>query len=326
MSVREVTVRAAVLEAFGKPFQIREMMVPVEEGDAVLEVRATGICGRDRVIWKGGFRGFPLPAVLGHEFVGEVEGRPMAAYPVITCGRCRYCRTGRENLCPEAQIYGEGRPGGYADRVVLPRSLLFPLPDRRYPLYAAGLCPVATALHALKKARVRPGMSALVTGAGGGVGWALVQVLRARGLTVFAATSPAKAEALETLGVYPVVSSRYRNVIREVDVVFENVGSLTINESLRVLRPQGTLVLIGNIAGTPVEIRRPALTIMREHRIVGSAAFTRREYEEAARWIARGSVRLAYEVFPLEAVNEAYRRLEARQVQGRAVLVPGGAT
>lgn len=314
-------VYAAVLEAFQQPFVLKEVDLP--DGDGVwLEVRATGICGRDRVVWKGGFKGFPLPAILGHEFVGVLDGKPVAAYPVITCGTCPACRSGRENFCPQAQIIGEGRPGGYATHVQVPSHRVFPLPDDRFEIYAAGLCPTATAIHATSLVDLQPGMKALVTGAGGGVGYVLVQVLRNMGLEVFGATSPPKAERLEQLGVTPVTTPRYRKVLEHVDVVFENVGSLTINESLRVLRPQGTLVLIGNISGEPITLMRPALSIMREHHIVGSAAFTPKEYEEAARWLGEGKVQVETTTFPLDEINRAYQLLEERKIQGRAVLLP----
>jgi len=320
-----VKVYAALLEDFQKPFVLKDVDLP--DGDGVwLEVRATGICGRDRVIWKGGFRGFPLPAILGHEFVGVLEGKPVAVYPVITCGGCPACRSGKENFCPEAKIIGEGQPGGYATHVRVPAHRVFSLPDDRFEIYAAGLCPTATAIHATSLVDLRPGMKALVTGAGGGVGYVLVQVLLAKGLEVYAATSPPKAPLLEGLGARPITASRYRKEIREVDVVFENVGGLTLNESLLVLRPEGTLVLIGNISGEPITLNRPALSIMREHRIVGSAAFTQREYEEAARWLGEGRVQVLFTPFPLQEINRAYERLERREIQGRAVLVPDRAS
>ncbi len=316
-------VKAAVLKEFKKPFSIEEVEIPDREGNVWIEVKATGICGRDRVIWKGGFPRFPLPAILGHEFVGVLNGRPVAAYPVITCGKCRYCRMGMENLCENnPRIIGELEPGGYASHVQVPENLVFELPDDRFEIYAAGLCPVATALHAFNLSNLKEGDTALVTGAGGGVGYAMVQVLRYRGIRVIAATSESKAPLLRELGVEVITTRQYRRAIKEVDAVFENVGSITINESLLVLRRRGTLVLIGNITGEPIVLQRPALSIMREHYIVGSAAYNRREYEEAALWLANGRVRMRYETFPLEEINRAYSLLEEAAVAGRAVLIP----
>jgi len=316
-------IQQAVLEQFRAPFVLRTVDVEPGPEEVLVRVRATGICGRDRVIWKGGFRGFRLPAVLGHEFVGTWEDRPVGVYPVVTCGTCDACRSGKENLCLHgAEIYGEQRPGGYATGVVVPRSLLFDLPDDRFEAYAAALCPVATALHAARVAKLEAGMRVLVTGAGGGVGIHMIQVFQAMGARVVALTSPGKADFLASFGVEVVTARRFRKAVGRVDVVFENVGRETLNESLMTLRPEGTLVLVGNVSGAPLELLRPALSIMREHRLVGSAAYTRREYEEAARWIADGRVRPVYEAFPLSAINEVYPAPEQRVIRGRAVLVP----
>ncbi len=316
-------IQQAVLEQFRAPFVFRSVDVSPGKDEVLVRVRATGICGRDRVIWKGGFRGFRLPAVLGHEFVGELDGKPVGVYPVVTCGTCEACRSGQENLCIHgAEIYGEQRPGGYATGVVVPRALVFDLPDDRFEAYAAALCPVATALHAARLAGVTPGMRVLVTGAGGGVGVHMVQVLRGMGAEVVALTSPSKADFLTSFGVEVVTARRFRKAVGRVDVVFENVGRETLNESLMTLRPQGTLILVGNVSGAPLELLRPALSIMREHRLVGSAAYTRKEFEEAARWIGEQRVRPVYEAFPLMSINDVYRALERRAIRGRAVLLP----
>jgi alcohol dehydrogenase len=119
-----------------------------------------------------------------------------------------------------------------------------------------------------------------------------------------------------------VTARRFRKAVGKVDVVFENVGRETLNESLMTLRPQGTLILVGNVSGEPLELLRPALSIMREHRMVGSAAYTRKEFEEAARWIGEQRVRPVYEAFPLTSINDVYRALEQRSIRGRAVLLP----
>ena len=314
-------IQAAVLNDFRRPLIWTTIEIADPQADeCVLTVRAAGICGRDRVVARGGFPNYRPPLVLGHEIFGAVEGRPCSVYPFLYCGECPECRIGQENLCTGGgAIFGETRPGGYATAVVVPKTLLIPLPDDAYVRYAAATCPVATSLHAVRVSGIHPGDRALVTGAGGGVGIHMVQVLRQLGVDVIALTTPHKAGTLRSLGVQ-VLTEQKR--IDPVDVVFENVGTPTMNYSLSVLRRQGTLVWIGNVTGTAPRIARPALTIMREHRIVGSAAYTRREWMQALEWIASGRVQPFYRTFALSDVNAAYQAMDGGEVIGRAVLIP----
>jgi len=314
-------VQAVVLTDFrADGWQVETRDVEAAPGEVVLRVRAAGICGRDRVIVRGGFRNLRPPLVLGHEVFGDVDGRPYAVYPFLTCRRCGFCLSGAENLCEgDFQVLGETRPGGYAEAVAVPTDLLVPLPTEAYVDYAAAACAVATTFHAVRQADVGPGARVLVTGAGGGVGIHMVQVLRQMGLEVVALVSKAKADVVAGLGV-EVVSPPDRPPV--VDAVFENVGAPTINLSLAALRRKGTLVWVGNVTGEAPRLLRPAVTIMREHRIVGSAAYTRREWTLALEWIGSGRVRPFYRTFPRTAVAEAFAALDRGEVVGRAVLVP----
>ena len=306
--------KAAILYQFRSPFVIGNTE-PKGVGVKV-EVVYTGICGRDLVIWKGGFKNLKLPLILGHEIVGYYKGKPVAVYPNLYCGKCEYCRAGKENLCENGEIIGEGEvTGGYAEEVIVPERNLIPLPDDKLEKYAAAMDPVATAIHASKLANLNKDSKVLVTGAGGGVGIHLVQYLKYLGIeNVYGLTS--KGEKLKELGVTPISDLKGE----KFDVVFELVGSKTINESLRALKKEGTLVLIGNVEGEPITLLRPALSIMRQHKIVGSAAYTKAEYEEAIRLIGEGKIKPIYEVYELEEINTAYKNLIERKVFGRAVL------
>lgn len=315
----EIKALAAVLEEFGRPLSLKE----VEIGDGLqLRVGAAGICGRDIVIWRGGFRNLTPPLVMGHEIYGEVEGNPFGIYGVETCGKCQYCRVGKENLCENSRFFGEKRPGGYATFVTVTRGSLFPLPDRNYEGYAAAVCPLATAIHASNLAGVKKGDSVLVTGAGGGVGIHTVQYLKSLGAKVVAHTSPPKVEVVSKYSDQVVVGPNFSKEVKDVDHVFELVGAETINESLRSLKREGTLVLIGNVTGKEISISRPALSIMREHRIVGSAAYNRLEVLRAVKLIHEGTVRPVYRSFSLQEVNRALDAVSKGEVLGRAVLIP----
>ncbi len=316
--------RAAVLHGFRRPFRVEEYSWEPPSGWVEVRVRATGVCGRDLVVWRGGFPGLRPPLVLGHEVYGEHEGRPVGVYPAVVGEECLRCMEGRENLCRDYVVLGEGLPGGYAERIYVPPWNLVPLPDSEYEKYAAAVCGVATFIHAARVAGVAAGDRVLVTGAAGGVGIHGVQYLVGLGLEVYGTTrSREKARVLEEIGVHPLTSREFSKEIGgKVDAVFEVVGAATINESMRALRPQGALVLIGNVEGRPVEITRPALLVMREIRLLGSAAYSRREYEAAIRLVAGGRIKPFYKSYRLEDVNKAYADMLEGRLLGRAVLKP----
>ncbi|GBF08594.1 putative alcohol dehydrogenase [Aeropyrum pernix] len=307
--------KAAVLYGWREPFRLEEYEVEPPEGWVPVEVRSVGMCGRDLVVWKGGFPNLKPPLVLGHEVFGLHDGRPVSVYPAIAVPGCPDC---------PPSILGENLPGGYAERVYVPPENLIPLPDADFNKYAAATCGVATMMHAASVAGVRPGERVLVTGASGGVALHGIQYLQLLGAEVVAYTrSREKARMLEEeLGVEAVTSLDFYRERGRVDVVMETVGAPTINESMRALRPRGRLVLIGNITGEPVTIKRPALLVMREITISGTAAFTRKEWEAAIKTIAKGGVKPYYKAYSLDKINNALKEaLEGARI-GRIVINP----
>jgi D-arabinose 1-dehydrogenase-like Zn-dependent alcohol dehydrogenase len=315
-------VRAAVLKSFGGPFSIEEVTIDVPEGWVPVRVGAVGICGRDIVVWRGGFRNLKPPLILGHEVFGYYNGKPVGVFPAVVPEECVE-RGGSALECPY-RILGEQVPGGYADTVYVPPWLLVELPDDDFKKYAAAVCGVATMIHAARVARVGPGDRVLVTGATGGVGIHGIQYLSLIGAEVYAYTrSPAKAARLAELGVNPVTSLDFYKTVGRVDTVIELVGSRTVNESMRALRPGGNLVLVGNITGEPVRIERPALFVMREIHMHGSAAYNLHEYRAAIRIVGSGPIKPFYKIYKLDEINDAYNDAVSRSILGRAVLVPG---
>ncbi|AEB95784.1 MULTISPECIES: zinc-binding dehydrogenase [Metallosphaera] len=305
--------KAAVLRKFGEPFTIED--IDVGEGNPV-EVKASGICGRDLVVWKGGFKNLVPPLILGHEIFGESQGNSVGVFGMETCGECKYCREGKDNLCVKGKLLGEWRPGGYSKVVI--SSDLFRLPDSQYEKYAAAVCPVATAIHSAKVGKIRKGDTVLVTGAGGGVGIHTIQYLKHIGAKVISLTSPTKRETVSKFSdqvVYKI------SEIRDVDAVIELVGKDTINDSLKALRREGSLILVGNVSGSEISLIRPALTIMREQRIIGSASYTRSEVMEAVKLIHEGVIKPFFKSYPLNEVNRAYSDIIQGKVIGRAVLL-----
>ena len=310
--------KAAVIEEYRRPFHVKIVEAPDEprQGWVRVRVRAVGMCGRDLVVWKGGFPNLKPPIIPGHEVFGELDGKPVAVYPAVMDCRGGECRT---------LILGEDLPGGYAEYVDVPRENIIPLPleDRDYEKYAAATCGVATLIHAARIAGVKPGDRALVTGATGGVGLHGLQYLVSRSVEVYAYTRRSEYnELLRSLGAHPVNDLGFYREAGRMDYVFENVGAALINESLRTLRSRGTLVLIGNTEGTPINLTRPAMIVQRELVIKGSMAFLPDEYAEAIKLIREGRVKPVYQAYRLDDINDAVRSVLEKKRVGRIVLIP----
>src|SRR3954447_9069240 len=153
---------------------------PPGPGEVLLAVTAVGICGSDLHYYReGGLGGLTIgePLVLGHEFAGRIEavgpgvslpvGTRVAVEPGRSCGQCESCLEGHPNLCPRVLFCGSAPvDGALRERMLYPASLLFPLPDEISDVEGAALEPLGIGLHALSLARVEPGRSVAILGAG----------------------------------------------------------------------------------------------------------------------------------------------------------------
>ncbi len=324
---KTVKVKGAILEEFRKPFVIRDFEYQVPDDWVEVQVKAVGVCGRDTVVWKGGFPNLKPPILLGHEIFGYYNGEPVAVFPALVVSEeCRKKMDADPSaMCGvgEVVILGEQFPGGYADKVYVPEWNIIPLPDDDFAKYAAATCGVATLMRAARVSRLASGERVLVTGASGGVGIHGIQYLKLIGAEVYGYTrSKERAKVLEQLGIKPVTSLDFYKEVGRMNVVMELVGKYTFNDSMRSLRSRGRLVLIGNISGEPIEIKRPALFVMRELEMHGSAAYSKKEYEAAIKLIGEGVIKAFYQKFPLTRINEAYEIVIKGEILGRAVLEP----
>lgn len=324
--------RAVVLTAPGE-LAVAEVDCPEPgSGEVLVKVAACGVCGHDQAD-RAGLLTLPLPAVLGHEIAGTVvaggtrfaAGARVAAKQFGTCGRCEPCVTGDELRCPQrAFLYG-----GFAEYAVLPESALLPVPPG-VPLAEAAVvaCAVGTGLQALRRvARVEPGETVLVTGAGGGLGLHAVQVAAALGARVLALTrSPDKAAQLGNAAQVVLAGETAGQDIldatdgRGVDVVLDNTGHQSVfRQAFRALAHAGRYVLTGQVSGEPIRVH-PAFVFEKEAVITGSGSTLMRTFADAMALVAEGRVRPVVTPYPLEAAARAF----ADRVTGRAVLVPSG--
>lgn len=287
----------------------------------------------------------PLPHTLGSDISGVVEavgagvvsvsaGEAVILNPGLSCGRCRECLAGRDNLCRQYRILGEHVPGGYAEFVAVPEQNVLPKPAGLTFEEAAAIPLVfLTAWNMLvTRGRVRPGDAVLVWGAGSGVGSAAIQIARLHGASVIAvAASDEKLERARALGAEFTINRTAVDVLEEVrrltstrgvDIVVEHVGEATWETSVRALARGGRLVTCGATSGP-----RAALDVRyvfsRALSILGTWMGSKGELLELLPFVEDGRLRPVVDrVMPLSAARDAHRWLESDAHFGKVVLVP----
>ncbi|RVA55082.1 iditol 2-dehydrogenase [Mesorhizobium sp. M7A.F.Ca.US.001.01.1.1] len=308
------TMKAVGLEAVGD-ITLRDVDMPDIGADELLvRIEACGVCGTDRHLFHGEFPCTP-PVTPGHEFSGIVEaiGKSVSGFaigdrvtgdPNIACGRCAHCHAGQVNLCSNLCAIGIHRDGGFADYLALPQKQAFVLPAGLNPLHGAFCEPLGCCLHGVDLAGIKPGSSVVVLG-GGVIGLLTVQLARLAGATtIILSTRQASRRALaEDLGATATIDPTATDVIDAiagpaglapggVDVVFECAGVReTVEQSMRLARAGGTVVIIGvTPQGMKAEFE-PFDLLFRELKVLGSFLnpYTHRR---AAELIASGAVEI----------------------------------
>lgn len=271
---------------------------------------------------------------VGAEVTDWTAGDRVMVYPIVSCGDCEYCLMGEQTMCPTYEIIGEDRPGGLAEYVVVPAALLEPLPATMDYVTAAAV-PVAftTAWRMIVTAgELRPGETALVLGASGGVGNAAARIAAFLGATVYATTSTAdKAAALSGLvdEVIEYTTVSFDAAVadltdgRGVDLVADHVGEDTWQTSINSLATGGRMVICGATSGADPDL--DIRSVYQQHRtILGAPMGNRQEFRTVTRLVSIGELEPCIDrVLPLEQVQEGHRALEARDVVGKVVIQPG---
>ena len=339
--------KALVVKQFGGPLVLADVPVPQPGADdALVHVRACAVDQFDLTIRDGKFPGAQAPIILGHEIAGVVEqiganvsnvkpGDRVVSTLYLTCGRCRYCLTGRETICADFRGYvGIHTPGAYAEYTTVPAINLVKLPDPvSFPNGSVIANAIGTPYHALtKRAHVQPGERVIITGAGGGVGIHAIQLARLMGAFVMAVDIGAeKLRLARELGADVTFDSSqgdFSAVAKEwtkgegADVGLELVGSATFESSFKSLARGGRMVIVGAHSGTELKASPQAL-IANEWEILGSRNVTKRELAEVVTLVAAGRVKpIVTGMFPLERAEELHQRLRNREIVGRVVLEP----
>ena len=339
--------KAAVFHGGGTPLTIEDVPTPEPRpAEVVIRVTACGLCHTDLHYLDHGVPTFKSPPiVLGHEAAGiiarlgpEVSGLAVGdrvlAPSVWSCGRCRFCRAGRENLCTDLVMPGNHTDGAFAEFLAVPAKELVPLPAS-IPLERACIIAdaVSTPYHAVKhRGRVRTGDTVAVVGCGG-VGLNVVQCAAVAGATVIAVDlNDTRLELAKRLGARhafnPGTTDRLDKQVRKltgggVDVAFEVVGNpKTIDIAFNLIRKGGRLVVIG-FSQDPVPINAGKLMFY-ELELAGSLGCGAGEYPEIVALVESGRIMLDPIVsgtFPLDRINDGFDRL--RRGEGvRWVVTP----
>lgn len=323
--------RAMVLTGVGQPLVLQERATPqAGDGEVRLRVEACGVCRTDLHIVDGELPSVDPPVIPGHEIVGIVEqvglgvtlphvgdrvGVPWLGH---TCGVCRYCIRGAENLCDAPRFTGYTRPGGFATHAVAEAAYCIPLPATADPVAIAPLlCAGLIGWRCLAKAGDADTIGLYGFGAAAHI---IAQVAVAQGRRVFAFTRTGDAATQEfarSLGVrWAGGSFETPPELLDAAILFAPDGAL-VPRALQAVRKGGRVVCGGihmsDIPAFPYDL------LWGERHVLSVANLTRKDADDffAA---AAGQVRTTTTEYPLEAANDALASLRAGQVRGAAVL------
>jgi alcohol dehydrogenase, propanol-preferring len=312
--------------------------------DVLVKVASCGLCGTDLEHYEGVPTFGGLPLTLGHEIAGTVaeigtavarvkKGDRVLVPPLLTCGSCYACRSGRDNLCENFLMVGSSINGGFAEYVLVPRERdLVPLPPE-IPLEEGAVITdaVATPYHALKYiAKVESGMSVAVFGAGG-LGLNAVQIATAFGATAIAVgRNQRRLEVAKQLGAIDTVSygpDAPREVRRltkgGVDVAIEATGRTeVIAAAWDAVKKGGVLVVVGVAAGD-LTIPNAVRIMFYEKGLYGALGSRSTGYYEIIELLKRKKLQLlVQEKIPLDKIKEGFERLKNGQILTRALIIP----
>jgi propanol-preferring alcohol dehydrogenase len=326
------TMSAMLLERAGQKLAARRVARPEPgPGEILIEVHACGVCRTDLHVYDGELAHPKLPLVLGHEIVGTVAARGAGAtrfaigarvgVPWLgwTCGACRFCREGAENLCDSARFTGYDLDGGYAEVCTADARYCFPLPATTPPEQAAPL--LCAGMIGYRSLRMTGDASVLGLFGFGAAAHIVCQIAVHQRRRVLALTRPGDTEAQQLARELGAVwAGPVDGIPEELDaaIIFAPAGEL-VPAALRAVRRGGVVVCAGihmsDIPSFPYEL------LWGERCVRSVANLTRRDGDELLALAPGIPVRTRVETFPLEEANEALARLRAGAIRGAAVVI-----
>lgn len=326
----------------GADFELVEREVPHPGfGEALVRVRACGVCHSDMYAKEGAYPGVTFPVVPGHEIAGVVEelGEGVNGWEVGqrvgvgwfggNCGYCEPCRRGQLIDCQNMEVPGVTMDGGYADYVVVRASAMAAMPNELAdedagPLLCAGI----TTFNALRRSEAKAGDRVAVLGVGG-LGHLGVQFAAKLGFeTVAVARGTEKEELARKLGAHHYVDSTAGDpaaALQELGGVDLILSTVTASDAIGAvfggLRPKGTLLVVGS-SMEPIPVPAAAL-IGGDKTIAGHASGPSIESEDTLNFSVLSGVRPMIETMPLERAGEAYEKMISGRARFRMVITTG---
>jgi NADPH:quinone reductase-like Zn-dependent oxidoreductase len=316
----------------------------IRKDQVLVRVKACALNHLDLFIRKG-LPGIKLPHINGSDVSGDIAevgeyitdlkvGQRVLLAPMTFCGHCAACTAGQQNLCPQFTVLGYLNDGGNAEYIAVSRVSVIPIPDElTYDEAASVPLVFVTAWHMLVgRCHIKPGDTVLVLGGGSGVGSAAIQICKLFNAKVIAtAGDEAKLDQSRELGADHVINHYQQKIADEVkkitnkgmcDIVFEHVGKATWTESMKSLKPGGSLVTCGATTGPEASFDIRFL-FARQLSFLGSFMGTMGDFHEVLKHIFSGKLKAVVDKsFPLREAAAAHQRLEKSEQFGKVILNP----
>ena len=336
---------AAVLEEFHKDLIVKELPIPIpKENEVLVKIMASGLCATDLHIQEGIIPTIKVPYTPGHEGAGIVEkigagvtdvsvGQHVVIGVDILCGKCRYCRCGRGNLCLSRVRIGFERNGTHAQYCVVPQEVLFPI-DSSIPFDQACIIPdaVVCMYHAIRnQGKVLPGDKICLMGIGG-LGFQGIQIANYFGAEIISTSrQDKKLEIATEMGSHHIVNTKKEDLFEAVnritagelcDVVFDIIGSDTsVEECVKICKPGGKVILMSY--SVPKFTAPFQDIVIKEKELIGIRGSTRQDIVDAVKMVEKGIVKPhVYQSLPLSDINIALHQLAQGGSLSRTVIYP----
>ncbi|WP_338603302.1 acryloyl-coenzyme A reductase [Sulfolobus tengchongensis] len=299
--------KAVILPGHKQGYRIENVPDPKPGKDeVVIKVNKAALCYRDLLQMEGFYPRSKYPLILGHEVVGIVDevgdnvsefkpGDRVTSMLFVPDWSCEYCKTGEEVYCKNRLVYAQELDGFFAEKARIKASSLVKVPQGVSDEGAVIVpCVAAMVYRGLKKAGFKAGDIVLVTGASGGVGIHAIQVAKALGAKVIGVTSSEnKAKIVSKFADYVITGEKFSEEakkIGDVSIVIENVGTSTLEESLRSLRTGGKVIQIGNLDPSVVFNLRLGYLILKDLSLMGHIGANKRDIIETLDLVKEGKI------------------------------------